>query len=169
MPEGSQSDKLMWREVAHHVYRLFKRVAGDSRPRLILSKNLYFRIFPDKAVLVSLVGMDVINISLSLDALRTILSSIQVASSSRQIQTVNVEGWTITSDGRPRMRSRLNPLSWLWKLDRAASAGGAPIDYIQIDIKRRLAHIREYIPRSRLELACAEFANLDVLVHSQRG
>jgi len=160
MSEDSEPDKSMWKEAAHHVCRLFKSVAADSRPRITLSKNLYFRIFSDKALLVSL-GMDVINIRLSLDGLRTVLSSIHLASSSGQIQTVEIEGCLIKTDGRHRVQPRFfdeYPISWIWKPAQVASAAVPSTDYVQIDIERGFEHIREYVQRSRLELAYAEFA-----------
>jgi hypothetical protein len=158
-------ESMSMKKVAHHAYRLFKSATADSRPRITLSKNLYFRVFPDKAVLVSLGADDSINISLSLDALRTILGSIHLASSSGQIRTIKAEGLTVETDGRPQVRALVfdeSPLSWLWKPALVASAVEPSIDYIRIDIRGPLLeHIRGVIQKSRLELAYAELANLE--------
>jgi hypothetical protein len=142
--------------VAHHAYRLFRSATVDSRPRITLSKNLYFRVFPDKAVLVSLAIENIITFSLSLDALRTILDSIHLASSSGQIQKVTVEGLTIETDGRPKKLALCfdddNPSSWLWSKPS--------VDYVWINVTELFSNVRVTIERRSIDQACAELAKL---------
>src|SRR3954469_9445859 len=135
MSKGSELDKAMWSEASHHVYQFFKDVTADPRPRITLSKNLYFLVFPDKAVLVSLGGEEVTNISLSLDALRAVLRAIHLAGTSEQIQTVDVEGVKATIDGRREMRRRLSERLFGWIRKPAPVASTAePSKYIYIGI-----------------------------------
>jgi hypothetical protein len=87
-----------------------------------------------------------------------------LASSSSQIQTIDIEGLTIETDGRPQKQPRIfdeNPYNWLWKPTLAASSAEPSIDYLGIDIKGPPGHIRDVIQKSRLERACAELANLE--------
>ena len=152
MSKGSELDKAMWSEAAHHTYQFFEDVTADPRPRITLSNNLYFRISPDKAELISLNAAESISISLSLDALRVVLRSIHLASTSEQIRIVDVEGVKAKIDGRRHVHQRLADklFGWIWKPAPAASAT-EPSKHIHIKISGLGSSISTYVERSQLE------------------
>jgi hypothetical protein len=86
MSQRKPDKSRLLKRAVYRAYRLFRRALSDSQPRITLSKNLYFRLFPHHAVLVSLSIDNIMTAHLSLDALRAILESIYSASSSGQIQ-----------------------------------------------------------------------------------
>jgi hypothetical protein len=124
-----------------------------------LSKNLYFRLFPHHAVLVSLSIDNIKTAHLSLDALRAILESIYSASSSGQIQKIRVEGLTVETDGRPKKLPLIlferNLFDWFWSPNAVAST-----DYVWIKIVELLSISSVAIDRREVERAYGELRTL---------
>ena len=165
---GNQATPL--RRITSHAYRLFKEVFFDSRPRIALSKNLYFRILSDKAVLVSLGIDNIINIDLPLGDLRSVLGSIHSASASQQVQRICIGRLTVETDGRPqtpRILTDESLLEWFWKPNAVASSIKKSSDYVWIDVTHFMERIRQPIERKNIERAYVELAKLGLEEQTQ--
>jgi hypothetical protein len=158
MSQRKPDKSILLKRAVYRAYRLFRRALSDSRPRITLSKNLYFRVFPDHAVLVSLGIDNIINFHLSLDALRAVLESIYSASSSCQIQKIRVEGLTVETDGRPKELPLIffegSLFDWL------ASSSKSSTDYVWVKIVKSWSIVLIAIERREVERAYGELRTL---------
>jgi hypothetical protein len=164
MSQRKPDKSILLKRAVYRAYRLFRRALSDSRPRITLSKNLYFRVFPDHAVLVSLGIDNIIDFHLSLDALRAVLESIYSASSSCKIQKIRVEGLTVETDGRPKKLPLIlfegGLFDWLWSPNAVASSSKPSTDYVWIKVVELLSIVCVAIDRREVERAYGELRAL---------